>query len=104
MVINHRAGGSAPATGLLDFRPMGLGSICLASLRRLTSFGLSRPTDGVEVLQGAGEGRGLNSVSMCGVAVGAASAAMVFFLDKAIAHVFAPARIIGGKIRRVRRD
>ena len=71
--------GGAPATGLLNFGPMGLGSICLASLRRVTSFGLSRPagkvageigwvvllcrlmpfglsrpTGGVEVLQGAG--------------------------------------------------
>jgi hypothetical protein len=41
---------------------------------------------------------------MCGVAVGAASAAMVFFQDKAIANEFAPARIIGGKIRRARLD
>lgn len=35
--------GGAPATGLLNFGPMGLGSICLASLRRVTPVGLSRP-------------------------------------------------------------
>lgn len=54
--------GGAPATGLLNFGPMGLGSICLASLRRVTPVGLSRPAGGVGVLQGAGRIYCLNQV------------------------------------------